>query len=188
MGPVMEHHDLPEIPVFSGLSGEQIQELGSWLKRVDYPAGAHIYKDGSVADGMLVLSRGELEVRKTTVHGPVLLARLTAPSVVGEMGLLTEEQRNADIYAITSVVAGVLRIETFEEKIEANNLTALRIGVNLGRIVSQRARIALDKMVALAQKAPKPEQLKKPDTTSSATLTALRQSHVEGGTHYDTGR
>jgi CRP-like cAMP-binding protein len=181
----MEHHEIPEIPVFSGLNGRQIEELQGWLKRVEYKAGTQIYADGAVSDGMLVVSRGRLEVRKKGEHGPMVVAQIDAPTVIGEMGLLTEETRNADIYSITPVVAGLLPIELFEKKIEENNLTALRIAVNLGRIVSQRARHALDKLVLLARQTPGPERIKEPSPTETQALQALKRSHVDGGRHYD---
>ena len=187
IGAVMEHHEIPEIPVFSGLNGKQIDELHGWLKRKEFAAGVQIYADGAVSDGMLVVSKGRLEVRKpgNGVKAPVVIAQIDAPTVIGEMGMLTEETRNADIYSLTPVVGGLLPIDLFEKKIEENNLTALRIAVNLGRIVSHRARHTLEKLVTLAHQSPDPATITNAKVTETQALRALKHSHVEGGKHYD---
>jgi CRP-like cAMP-binding protein len=54
------------------------------------------------------------------------------------MGLLSGKARSAGIRAQTQVLTGFLPTELFAAKLRSDNLTALRIGINLGRILSDR--------------------------------------------------
>jgi hypothetical protein len=52
--------------------------------------------------------------------------------------LLSGKARTAGIRAQTQVVAGFLPSALFAEKLRSDNMTALRIGINLGRILCER--------------------------------------------------
>ena len=147
----MIHETLPEIPVFQGLSRTQIEELNNWLVRMDFGAGEAIVREGDAPDGLYVVARGSLDALKKTPQGKVVIARLEGPTVMGEMGLLTGEARSASAITRTPCVVGHLHIDLFDEKIAANNLTALRIAFNLGRIVSQRMQEALRRIALLTE-------------------------------------
>ncbi|MCW8132326.1 MAG: cyclic nucleotide-binding domain-containing protein [Planctomycetota bacterium] len=140
---------LPEIPIFRGLTRLQISELNDWLTRKEFGAGTTFIKEGEPPNGLYVIARGTVEAVKETAAGPVSVAHLTGPTVVGEMGLLTGESRSASAVARTAVVVGLLPIDTFERLLEANNLVALRIALNLGCIVSHRMREALRRLAEL---------------------------------------
>lgn len=145
----MFQETLPEIPIFRGLTRLQIAELNDWLTRQEYEAGATLIKEGDPPNGLYVLARGKIEAVKETALGPMSVAELEGPTVVGEMGLLTGESRSASAVARTHVVVGLLPIDRFEKLLEDNNLVALRIALNLGCIVSHRMREALRRLADL---------------------------------------
>ena len=107
---------LPEIPVFENLDRDQIDELSSWLQRKDIDKGKIIINEGERSDGLYVLARGEVEVSKRTAGGPLVIAELEAPSVIGEMGLLNEESRSAQVSSsglmvVAPIVARIGRMD-----------------------------------------------------------------------------
>jgi CRP/FNR family transcriptional regulator, cyclic AMP receptor protein len=129
-----------KVDVFKGLDKFQIAELNSWLQRRDYGAGTEIFKEGQLPDGLYVLCSGVVSVVKASSYGKFKLAEVDAPSFFGEMGLLNAAERSAAIRAQTQVVVGLLPSHLFESKLAANNLTALRIALNIGRMLSARLR------------------------------------------------
>jgi CRP/FNR family transcriptional regulator, cyclic AMP receptor protein len=128
------------IDIFKGLNKWQVDELMSWLRRRDYPAGAIIFKEGQLPDGLYVLSRGTVGVVKASAYGKFKLAEVSSPSFFGEMGLLNGAERSAAVKAQTDVIVGLLATDVFEAKLGAHNLTAHLIALNIGRLVCQRLR------------------------------------------------
>ena len=145
---------LPELSPFQGLEDAQIQELSSWLTRVEFPADHVVFTEHSSLDGLYVLVRGQVSVIKTSGGRNMVLAELEAPSVFGEMALLTHQNHSATVRTRTPVTAGLLPYEIFELRIRQNNVTALRIAFNLGRIACHRLRMATRDLLRLAEYAP----------------------------------
>jgi CRP-like cAMP-binding protein len=134
----VETKDLEKFEIFKGLTPQQIDELYVWLQRRDYQAGAHIFEEGQATNGLYLLTGGTVSVVKKATYGKVKLVEIKAPSFFGEMGLLAGGLRSAGVRAVTPVVAGFLPCELFQRKMEENNLTALRIAVNIGRLLCAR--------------------------------------------------
>lgn len=128
------------IEVFQGLDNRQIEELYSWLERRDFGAGADILREGEVPNGLFLLCEGKVSVVKGSMRGKFKLDEISSPSFFGEVALLDSAVRSATVKAVTPVVTGLLSTEIFDGKIRANNLTALLIALNLGRILARRFR------------------------------------------------
>ena len=141
---------LAEIPVFQNFDRAQLYELNGWLQRRDFEAGAVILKEGDPSLGLYVLAKGDVDVIKKPKGREVHVATLQAPSVL-EMGVMISEPRTAEVRALTPVTVGFLPVELFEEKLAANNILALRIALNLGRIACQRLRSTTRKLTELTE-------------------------------------
>jgi CRP-like cAMP-binding protein len=87
---------------------------------------------------LYLLTDGSVAVLKGSDYGKMKLTEIQAPNFFGEMGLLSGKARSAGIRAQTQVLTGFLPTELFAAKLRSDNLTALRIGINLGRILSDR--------------------------------------------------
>lgn len=127
-----------EVDIFKGLTQPQVQELYTWLQRREFPAGVEIFKEGQPADGLYLLTEGTVVVVKASARGKFKLTEIHAPSFFGEIGLLYDKARSAGVKAQTQVTAGFLPAPLFESKLAGNNLAALRVALNLGRILCQR--------------------------------------------------
>lgn len=142
---------LTELSPFEGLNDQQIQELSSWLKRVEFQPGQLVFEDDSPPTGLYVLARGKVAVIKDTSKGPLTIAELEAPSAFGEMSLLTHERHSASVRARTLAVTGLLSREAFDARMAEHNRTAFQIALNLGRIACQRLRVTTRELLLLVE-------------------------------------
>ena len=133
----MQEH-IGKIEIFKDLSPRQIDELHLWLQRRDYPPGAEIIKEGATSHGLYLLTGGDVTVVKKSTLRKVLLSQISAPSFFGEIGLLNGRARTAAVRAKTQVVIGYLPGPLFESKLAEDNITALRISLSIGRLLSKR--------------------------------------------------
>jgi CRP/FNR family transcriptional regulator, cyclic AMP receptor protein len=136
----MMERTVKKIDIFAGLTRDQITEICGWLAPMHYPANAEIFREGQLPNGLFILSRGTVGVLKSSVRGKFRLATIEAPSYFGELGLLDAEERSAGIVSKTDVDVLLLPFDVFSAKLRANNLAALRVALNFGRIVCQRLR------------------------------------------------
>jgi small-conductance mechanosensitive channel/CRP-like cAMP-binding protein len=95
---------LEQIEMFVGLSAEDRNRLAEGMRPAPFGRGEIITRQDSPAHWLYVLTKGECEVR---VHGEggveKVVARLAAPNVFGEMGVMTGERRSASVMASTEV-------------------------------------------------------------------------------------
>ena len=85
----------------------QFLAVGKWFR---VPAGGAIIKEGTTERAFYILVRGEAEVSKSgTGKGPVVLTTLKTGACFGEMAVLAETCRTANVVA--SVESFILRVE-----------------------------------------------------------------------------
>jgi CRP/FNR family cyclic AMP-dependent transcriptional regulator len=129
-----------KVDVFKGLNKWQVDELMSWMQRMEFGANEEIFAEGQLPDGLYLLCQGRVSVNKASSAGKMRLADIEAPSFFGEMGLLNGAERSAGVKAVNRVLCGLLPTDLFEAKLAAHNLTAHMIALNIGRLVCQRLR------------------------------------------------
>jgi CRP-like cAMP-binding protein len=95
---------LGKAPIFSGLTERQLRSLAKTAKVVSYPANARVVKEGEPGIGLYILLSGQAEVRQ----GDRTLARLGPGQFFGEMTLLDEQPRSADVIAVQPSECAVL--------------------------------------------------------------------------------
>src|SRR3712207_9552389 len=97
---------LRDVPFFRHLSDEELEELEELLEPASFEAGETIFEEGGPEETLYVVTSGAVEVHKMVLPGRrQRLATIEAPTVVGEMGLLTEPRAAASVEAITYVEA-----------------------------------------------------------------------------------
>ncbi len=92
--------DLKPIGLFEGLSEGDLKKLDRQMREVRHPQGAEIMIRGKDGVGFLVILEGEAEV--TTGDGRH--RKLGPGDYFGEMALLDQQGRSADITASTDLV------------------------------------------------------------------------------------
>lgn len=101
---------------FSKLPPLLLTEIESQLEDLEFPSDTFLTHEGDPGDGLFVVQSGEVEVRTRSESGePRVLATCGNGEILGEMALLTEEPRTADLVASNDVSAKFLPVTVFEE-------------------------------------------------------------------------
>ena len=106
---------LEQVEMLSSLSSEERVELASFMRLAPFGRGEVITRQNAIAHWLYVLTKGEVEVRVRGGNGAEkTVARLSAPNVFGEMGVMTGEPRTASVIAATEVECYRLDKEAFQ--------------------------------------------------------------------------
>src|SRR5206468_7124295 len=98
-GQALEH-----IEMFAQLNADDRARLAEGMRPAPFGRGEIITRQDSAAHWLYVLGKGECEVRVRGEGGAEkMVARIAAPNVFGEMGVMTGERRTASVIAATEV-------------------------------------------------------------------------------------
>jgi len=95
---------LGKAPIFASLTERQLKSLAKTAKVIAYPAQSRVVKQGEPGIGLYLLLSGEAAV----LQGERVLARLGPGQFFGEMTLLDEQPRSADVVAVRPSECAVL--------------------------------------------------------------------------------
>ena len=91
----MDPTRLTAIPLFSQLSPEETNRLAVFATETSIPEGQTLIREGDYSIELIAIEEGTADV----VRGGETIASLTQGDLIGEMGLLRREPRNADVIA-----------------------------------------------------------------------------------------
>lgn len=95
--------DLGSIALFGSLPYDDRKRLEAACDIQQLTSGSTLFSEGDEPDRAYVIDSGELEILKESAGRNVRIAVSGPGDVVGEMGLLTDEPRNATATALTEV-------------------------------------------------------------------------------------
>ena len=131
--------DLKDVPIFKHLDADERTEFEELLESVSFEAGQMLFEEGAPEERLFVLTSGTAEVYKTVLPGRrQLLATIEAPTVVGEMGLLTEPRAAASVEATTRVEAHGVSRDRLLEMLDADSPAACKLVYEIGRTLAER--------------------------------------------------
>ncbi len=134
-----ESPSLRGVPFFGHLDAEERAELEELLEPASFEAGEVIFEEGGPEGRLYVITSGTVEVYKSVLpRRREHLATLEAPTVVGEMGLLTEPRAAASVEARTPIEAYGIDRDTFLELLDADSPAACKVIYEIGRTLSER--------------------------------------------------
>lgn len=112
---------LARIPLFEGLSKQQLSQVSSLMTPLDLKAGKVLARQGEVGREFLILLEGQVEVAR---DGKIIAVRGPG-DFIGEIALLDNRPRTATVTARTDVVVEVLNRGEFASLLaEAPELSA----------------------------------------------------------------
>lgn len=123
-----------QIPLFAGLSPEQVQDVARVFKKRRFAAGDRVIREGSGGAAFFLIDSGEAVV---SVRGQER-ARLGPGDSFGELAMIDEGVRSATVTAATDVVCWGLTYWDFRPLIERNGAIAW----NLLQALAKRIRAA----------------------------------------------
>jgi pyruvate,water dikinase len=126
--------DVQEIPLFAGLTPEQVADVARLFKERRFAAGETIIREGSGGAAFFLIDSGEASV---VVRGTEC-ARLGPGDAFGELAMIDEGVRSATVAATTDIVCWGLTYWDFRPFVEQNGAVAW----NLLQALAKRLRAA----------------------------------------------
>ncbi|HWE32938.1 MAG TPA: cyclic nucleotide-binding domain-containing protein [Solirubrobacteraceae bacterium] len=91
----MDPNRLTAIPIFSELRPEEARRLAAFATETSAAEGQILMKEGDYSTELIAIEEGTADV----LRGGQKIASLKEGDLIGEMGLLAREPRNADVIA-----------------------------------------------------------------------------------------
>ena len=91
----MDPNRLTAIPLFSQLSPDEAKRLAAFATETSAAEGQILVKEGDYSTELIAIEEGTADV----IRGGKKIASLKQGDLIGEMGLLAREPRNADVIA-----------------------------------------------------------------------------------------
>ncbi|MDP9487550.1 MAG: cyclic nucleotide-binding domain-containing protein, partial [Actinomycetota bacterium] len=131
--------DLRDVPIFKHLDAEERAELEDLLEPASFEAGEVIFEEDGPEERLYVITSGTVEVyKRVSPRRRQHLATIEAPSVVGEMGLLTEPRAAASVEASSRVEAHGIERDRLLEMLDADSPAACKLVHEIGRTLAER--------------------------------------------------
>jgi CRP/FNR family cyclic AMP-dependent transcriptional regulator len=93
---------LQRVPLFSELSGEDLEEISRVAVPRSYPKGVRVFHEGDHSDACYIVRSGDLRVTREHTDGrAIALATLGPGDIFGELAMLDGEARSASVEALT---------------------------------------------------------------------------------------
>ena len=131
--------DLGAVPAFRHLDAEERAELEALMEPAYFGTGQAIFREGGPEERLYVVTAGTVEVHKRVLRGRRQhLATVAAPTVVGEMGLLTEPRAAATVEAVTPVEAHGIDRDKLLQMLDDDSPAACKLVYEIGRTLADR--------------------------------------------------
>jgi len=122
-----------------GLTLQQVEQLAQALVGQKTAAGHALIDEGDRPRGLMFLLQGSVEIFK---HGPdgqrQSLAKVDAPTLLGEMSLITDRASSATVLALSDCEAQLLTKAQFQRLIASDNIAAYKLVVIVAGVLAER--------------------------------------------------
>jgi hypothetical protein len=115
------------------------------LKRIE--SGQILFKEGDFGDALYILKEGSLEIFKRDFLGDVRIAEIKPGGIVGEMALVENKPRSANVRAVDNTVLLVLSRTGYTRLKEVHPAVATKLQDELLLLISSRLRQTTEKLV-----------------------------------------
>jgi len=122
---------LRTMPVFAGLTEEELDDVARSIRLRDVKAGKVLIKQRQWGHELLLVLDGEVEIRRDDA----VVATQGTGSVVGEVAVLTDARRNASVVTRTAATIGAIEYTQLHALID----TIPVLADHLGHLVNDRA-------------------------------------------------
>ena len=116
------------------------------------PAGSAVFREEERAQGLFVLLEGTVEVVKEEGGTAVVIASVEAPSVLGEMSLITDRPHSATVRARANCDFRLLTRAQFDRLLQAESLAAYKVVATLADVIAWRLSRMDEKFVELSRR------------------------------------
>lgn len=135
-----------KIPMFNGLTMEQLNKMLRICSRKNYKNQEYIYRMDEESKNMFILLKGEISIIFNT---GLELRSITPAGAVGEMGIFTGEKRSASVVAVNDCITlNFNKAELFKLFSKDTDL-GIKILLNVIRDLSKKLRKDNEKLEEL---------------------------------------
>lgn len=125
---------LKRVALFHEADPEELDRIASLLTAKDVAKDAHIVTQDEPGDALFIIAKGRVKVVIFGDNGrEVILGLLKAGEFFGEMSLLDDLPRSANVVASEDSTVLILKRELFAEHIKKSPITALNVMAELSR-------------------------------------------------------
>jgi len=122
-----------------GVTPQQVEQLAQASVGQKVAAGHTLVNEGDRPSGLVFLLQGDVEVFK---HGPdgqrQSLAKIEAPTLLGEMSLITDRPTSATVVALTDCELQLLTKAQFQRLIAADSIAAYKLVMTIANVIAAR--------------------------------------------------
>ena len=131
----MHEDTLAHVELFAGLEKKDLQLLAGSCRERTYSAGSRLIKQGETGVGLYVITDGKVHITRETDpdKAEIDLGTVGPGNVLGEMSLLDDLPRSANVIAVSEVTALLLPVWEFRTTLRNHPEIALRLLATLSR-------------------------------------------------------
>ena len=122
-----------------GLTPQHIEQLAQASVGQKFAAGHALMNEGDRPSGLMFLLQGSVEIFK---HGPdgqrQSLAKIDAPTLLGEMSLITDRPASATVVAVAECELQLLTKAQFQRLIASDSIAAYKLVVIIAGVLAGR--------------------------------------------------
>jgi CRP/FNR family transcriptional regulator, cyclic AMP receptor protein len=138
---------LARTPLFAKLSAMECGVLAGFLEAQSLASGGVLFKQDDFGDAMYVVKTGLLEIYKNDVFGAVRVAEVRPGGLVGEMALVENKPRSANVRASEDCQLLLFSRGAYAQLKEKHPQVATKFQDELLLLLSGRLRQTTDKLV-----------------------------------------
>jgi len=128
---------LKEVPLFSNFSKKQLKSVIKTAKEKEFDEGEAIVREGeSTKAGFYLILKGQVEVKR----GDKVLTKLGSGQFFGEMAVLDEKPRSADVIATTYTKCLLLTNWDFKALVKTYPDMAMKVIAELANRLRQTSQ------------------------------------------------
>jgi CRP/FNR family transcriptional regulator, cyclic AMP receptor protein len=128
MSPLVTTSILKNVLMFASLPDEQLNELAAVVSRRSASRGTTVIASGDPIDSLYIVVSGRLKVMMSDAEGKeVILTILGAGEVFGEMGLIDDSPRSANVVALEACELLSVNKRDFNRCLSANSDMAMAV-------------------------------------------------------------
>jgi len=129
---------LTNSPLFTNMTSYQIRKAILLSELVPFKAGDRLLEQGTIGRDLYVILSGSAAVTLDHRHGHTELDTLAEGAVLGEVGFVTQQQRTANVDAVTDGEMLRLNADTVQKNMRLYPHIANKLNMNIARILGMR--------------------------------------------------
>ena len=138
---------LSRTPLFAKLSAQECSMLAVYLEAKTLSKTGPLFQQGDFGDAMYIVRTGALEIYKNDVFGSVRVAEVRPGGLVGEMALVENKPRSANVRASEDSKLLVLSRSAYADLKKVHPQVATKFQDELLLLLSGRLRQTTEKLV-----------------------------------------